>query len=224
MASETLHISRQKGSDFCQENKTHDPIEQVECQNSCSSFCQCSKRSASDGSAFCFRERCSGQKLVEDEIDGPGKIKPIDSIVLSEPTIRHVENADENACSHCENESCKACGAVQPQDYRRTQKGNSANSLQDLFLQDNYDDGEDDDSDWEPVNHLLIKKWFCYNCTMPNFDDVFHCDVCLFCFHFLDIPAMPNFDDIFHCDVCLLCFHFLDIPKIYQIPYITCKI
>ncbi|XP_020087205.1 histone deacetylase 15 isoform X1 [Ananas comosus] len=178
MASETLHISRQKGSDFCQENKIHDPIEQVDCQNSCSSFCQCSKRSASDGSTFCFRERCSGQKLVEDENDGPGKINPIDSNVLSEPTIRHVENADENACSHCENESCKACGAMQPQDYRRTHKGNSANSLQDLFLQDNYDDGEDDDSDWEPVSHLLIKKWFCYNCTMPNFDDVFHCDVC----------------------------------------------
>ncbi|KAI0527013.1 hypothetical protein KFK09_002609 [Dendrobium nobile] len=55
------------------------------------------------------------------------------------------------------------------------------NTLCDLHHQENYGDDEydeEDDSDWEPVNHLVFKKWFCSNCTMPNFDDVYHCDVC----------------------------------------------
>ncbi|XP_042430363.1 histone deacetylase 15-like isoform X2 [Zingiber officinale] len=49
-------------------------------------------------------------------------------------------------------------------------------TLQELYLQDEYDD--EDDSDWEPVSPFIIKKWFCTNCTMPNFDDVCHCEVC----------------------------------------------
>jgi len=54
------------------------------------------------------------------------------------------------------------------------QKGST---LEDLYMQDQYDDEDDDDSGCEPVNHFIIKKWFCSNCTMPNFDDACHCDV-----------------------------------------------
>lgn len=55
------------------------------------------------------------------------------------------------------------------------------NTFCDLHHHESYGDDdydEEDDSDWEPINHLVIKKWFCGNCTMPNFDDVGHCDVC----------------------------------------------
>ncbi|PKU64419.1 histone deacetylase 15 [Dendrobium catenatum] len=68
-------------------------------------------------------------------------------------------------------------GAVQF-EHNGEQRGNT---LCDLHHQENYGDDEydeEDDSDWEPVNHLVFKKWFCSNCTMPNFDDVYHCDVC----------------------------------------------
>ncbi|XVF09659.1 hypothetical protein REPUB_Repub07fG0113500 [Reevesia pubescens] len=45
--------------------------------------------------------------------------------------------------------------------------------------QDAFDDDDEDDSDWEPVQkHIEILKWFCTNCTMVNLDDVVHCDIC----------------------------------------------
>lgn len=55
---------------------------------------------------------------------------------------------------------------------------------EDLTLQDmyNYQDGVDDDeddSDWEPLQKpTSVVTWFCVNCTMVNFEDVVHCDVC----------------------------------------------
>ncbi|XWS48328.1 hypothetical protein CRYUN_Cryun13aG0066100 [Craigia yunnanensis] len=45
--------------------------------------------------------------------------------------------------------------------------------------QDAFDDDDEDDSDWEPVQkHIEILKWFCTNCTMVNLDDIVHCDIC----------------------------------------------
>ena len=60
--------------------------------------------------------------------------------------------------------------------------------------QDAFDDDDEDDSDWEPVQkHIEILKWFCTNCTMVNLDDVVHCDVCLFILFLilLIIPTPP---------------------------------
>ncbi|XP_039057543.1 histone deacetylase 15-like, partial [Hibiscus syriacus] len=53
-------------------------------------------------------------------------------------------------------------------------------TLRDMFNDQNaFDDDDEDDSDWEPVQkHIEILKWFCTNCTMVNLDDVFHCDIC----------------------------------------------
>ncbi|GMI99538.1 histone deacetylase 15 [Hibiscus trionum] len=53
-------------------------------------------------------------------------------------------------------------------------------TLQDMYNnQDAFDEDDEDDSDWEPVQkHIEIFKWFCTNCTMVNLDDVFHCDIC----------------------------------------------
>lgn len=53
-------------------------------------------------------------------------------------------------------------------------------TFQDMYHnQDAFDDDDEDDSDWEPVQkHIEILKWFCTNCTMVNLDDVFLCDIC----------------------------------------------
>ncbi|MBA0657428.1 hypothetical protein Goklo_009713, partial [Gossypium klotzschianum] len=53
-------------------------------------------------------------------------------------------------------------------------------TFQDMYNnQDAFDDDDEDDSDWEPVQkHIEILKWFCTNCTMVNLDDVFLCDIC----------------------------------------------
>ncbi|XP_039045347.1 histone deacetylase 15-like isoform X2 [Hibiscus syriacus] len=52
-------------------------------------------------------------------------------------------------------------------------------TIQDIYNQDAFDDDDEDDSDWEPVQKSIdIMKWFCTNCTMVNIDDVVHCDIC----------------------------------------------
>lgn len=54
-------------------------------------------------------------------------------------------------------------------------------TFQDMYESQNLlDDEDEDDSDWEPLEkHVEVMKWFCTNCTMLNFDDIDHCDVCL---------------------------------------------
>ncbi|KAK3189930.1 hypothetical protein Dsin_029491 [Dipteronia sinensis] len=54
-------------------------------------------------------------------------------------------------------------------------------TVQDMYNQESFDDEDEDDSDWEPMQkHVEIKKWFCTNCTMVNLDDVdiVYCDTC----------------------------------------------
>lgn len=69
----------------------------------------------------------------------------------------------------------EACSTAPQQRVSRQSTGST---LQDLSnMEEQYDDEDDDDSDWEPVMRLISKKWFCVNCTMPNFDDVSYCDV-----------------------------------------------
>lgn len=53
-------------------------------------------------------------------------------------------------------------------------------TFQDMYESQNLlDDEDEDDSDWEPLQkHVEVMKWFCTNCTMLNFDDIDHCDVC----------------------------------------------
>ncbi|KAH7549304.1 hypothetical protein JRO89_XS13G0012000 [Xanthoceras sorbifolium] len=52
-------------------------------------------------------------------------------------------------------------------------------TVQDMYNQESFDDDDEDDSDWEPIQkHVEIMKWFCTNCTMVNLDDVVRCDIC----------------------------------------------
>ncbi|GAV68945.1 hypothetical protein CFOL_v3_12448, partial [Cephalotus follicularis] len=59
-----------------------------------------------------------------------------------------------------------------------------AKQLKDMTLQDIYNiqglfEDNDDDTNWVPVQKIVeIKKWFCTNCTMVNFGDDVHCDIC----------------------------------------------
>ncbi|XP_073006215.1 histone deacetylase 15-like isoform X2 [Typha latifolia] len=184
MESETLHNGSQKGRNFSRENKVRSEIHQAPCESSFSCPYECNKRSSPDGinGTLYPNERNLEERLLEEKNDGHCNPSTIHSDIASTyetcnsaPNLRSIGNADENACLHDKNESCKACECVQPQNCQRTHNGST---LEDLYLQDVYDDEDDEDSDWEPVNHFVIKKWFCSNCTMSNFYDVSHCDVC----------------------------------------------
>lgn len=56
---------------------------------------------------------------------------------------------------------------------------NGVLTLEDIYnLPDELDDDEDD-SDWEPLlEPLAVRKWFCTNCTMVNFDGFDFCETC----------------------------------------------
>ncbi|XP_010905063.1 histone deacetylase 15 isoform X3 [Elaeis guineensis] len=151
-------------------------VDQVESQSNFSLLYECHGKSAPEGSkgSLYFGENCLEQKLLGENNDELCNARTTQSdlsdCMADEPTprLRNVVNADENACLHGQQESCEA-------EENLKQK---SSTLQDLYAQEYYDDEDDDDSDWEPASHFVIKKWFCANCTMPNFDDVCHCDVC----------------------------------------------
>lgn len=63
--------------------------------------------------------------------------------------------------------------------FQKNGKRQNDMSIEDMYKQYEYDEEDDDDSDWEPLQkHIEVLKWFCANCTMVNFDDAVHCDVC----------------------------------------------
>ncbi|KAK6127715.1 hypothetical protein DH2020_038555 [Rehmannia glutinosa] len=67
---------------------------------------------------------------------------------------------------------------------QKNAKRKSDMTLEEMYNnQYDFEDDEDDDSDWEPSalpdpNVVEIPKWFCINCTMVNIGVDFHCDVC----------------------------------------------
>ncbi|KAK4409587.1 Histone deacetylase 15 [Sesamum angolense] len=67
---------------------------------------------------------------------------------------------------------------------QKNAKRKSDMTLEEMYnSQHDFEDDEDDDSDWEPSalpdhNVVEIPKWFCLNCTMVNIGDDLHCDVC----------------------------------------------
>ncbi|XP_027168937.1 histone deacetylase 15 [Coffea eugenioides] len=61
----------------------------------------------------------------------------------------------------------------------KTGKRQNDMTLEDIYNKEYNFDDDDDDSDWDPLEkNIEVLKWFCVNCTMVNFDDVVHCDVC----------------------------------------------
>ncbi|KAF8714153.1 hypothetical protein HU200_028162 [Digitaria exilis] len=95
----------------------------------------------------------------------------------------HAESADPDGCLTAKNGSSMAVDDL-PQEFEIEQAGAT---LQDLFF---ANDEEEDDSDWDPTSSLVLNRWFCLNCTMPNVDDTTHCLNC----HELKGSALGGYD------------------------------
>ncbi|XP_062116943.1 histone deacetylase 15 isoform X2 [Humulus lupulus] len=62
---------------------------------------------------------------------------------------------------------------------KKARRHNKELTFQDMYDINDLFDEDDDDSDWEPLQkHVEVVRWFCPNCTMLNFDDIVHCDIC----------------------------------------------
>ncbi|XP_020529285.1 histone deacetylase 15 isoform X2 [Amborella trichopoda] len=81
---------------------------------------------------------------------------------------------------NCDLPSFEGSNAPSAHSHLKRHKDGSFQDLINLYNEQDYlEDDDDNDSDWDPFSASLVnKKWFCINCTMANFDDVLHCDVC----------------------------------------------
>lgn len=181
MAPETVCLSSHIGNELGGESKIHNKSDQGKCQSrfSCSHG---DSQKSKESDTLSFRGSCIEQNINVRNDDVACNSKTLYSEnVLESGAGRCIQNpesnisADGSACLHGEQGGSETTNATESQHYLGMQKGST---LQDLYLQEYYDDEDDDDIDWEPVERLILRKWFCTNCTMPNFDDVCHCDVC----------------------------------------------
>lgn len=52
-------------------------------------------------------------------------------------------------------------------------------TMEDIYNNPDELEDDEDDSDWEPfLEPLAVRKWFCTNCTMVNFDGFVFCEAC----------------------------------------------
>ncbi|XP_039789892.1 histone deacetylase 15-like isoform X4 [Panicum virgatum] len=79
--------------------------------------------------------------------------------------------AGPDGCLIATNGSCMAVDEL-TQQFEREQAGAA---LEDLVFSN---DEEEDDSDWDPASGLVMNRWFCLNCTVPNVDEVMYCLNC----------------------------------------------
>ncbi|KAM0852262.1 hypothetical protein ACQ4PT_051863 [Festuca glaucescens] len=96
----------------------------------------------------------------------------------------HIDSAGcgHDGCLHGNNGSCMAC------DDQESDREHGGHTLDDLFF---FNDEEEDDIDWEPSARLVENRWFCLNCTVPNMDEVTHCQNC----HELKGSEVAGYDD-----------------------------
>ncbi|PKA56996.1 Histone deacetylase 15 [Apostasia shenzhenica] len=167
MPSEPLCMTGQKDGSFAGNHKMCHEINH-DCQNCFSS----SQDKNINSSLEEVSSLCYAQNVMEEGAIGGCNFVNIEADFVPESkkaifmqNLKNDGNADDGS------------NAGEFEVYQRQQRGNLVN---DLYNQEHFDDDydEDDDSDWEPLNHLVMKKWFCGNCTMPNFDDVCQCEVC----------------------------------------------
>lgn len=168
MASELLCMSAKKGSRYCGESKVNGRVDNFDCQS-------CNSCSSKDAGKSC-------PQVISGILCHSGSC-------IQEDLLKKTNATHWNAGNTCSNIDHATCDVAHLQQNLTRHEGNS---LQDLCMQDHYDDEDEDDSDWEPVNHFYIKKWFCTNCTLPNFDDVSHCDVWYFPSSLLVISQFTN--------------------------------
>lgn len=118
-------------------------------------------RSHADGKAS--KEDCGACSFTSDSADAL-----VEDIKGSVARSGHAESTDPDGCLTAKNGSCMAVDDLQ-QEFEIEQAGAT---LEDLFF---ANDEEEDDSDWDPASSLVLNRWFCLNCTMPNVDDITHC-------------------------------------------------
>lgn len=180
MASKALCTHAEKGEISFGENKGLEEDHQGE-RRSCWSWSNerhgKSAAQSINGSTS-LNEHCHKDNHLGDHVGGSSSRKS-NNLEFSErgvdkplSGVRTVNNTCEQIYLHVDHDD--AYNSVQLQQYMKHPRNST---IRDLYFQEQYDEDDDDDSDWEPVSPFVIKKWFCANCTMPNFDDVCHCEV-----------------------------------------------
>ncbi|RWR95782.1 Histone deacetylase superfamily [Cinnamomum micranthum f. kanehirae] len=159
-----------KDTEFATENRRRKRINGAQCQSSVG--CSSERQGCLESEGMCSRGmRPNGNTMtsLNERIrrDNRSESKSsTNSVVVNDG---HAADCDDEQHPFHESSS------------QRCMRQQNAQTLQDLYNQEEYidDDDEDDDSDWEPLQkHADRKKWFCTNCTMANYDDVVHCNVC----------------------------------------------
>ncbi|KAF3773013.1 Histone deacetylase 15 [Nymphaea thermarum] len=140
----------------------------------------------------------AGKEQIGDAVGESGKrVKAsvqnlIENVVQQKDEASEMGTASRGVCSRNgsvsghpgENPNSDVLTAVSTQS-RLQRRAHGDSPLEDLVnwyhQQDQPEDDDDDegDSDWEPhLQPTVSEKWLCINCTMPNFDNVLHCDFC----------------------------------------------
>ncbi|KAM7268463.1 hypothetical protein ACFE04_010629 [Oxalis oulophora] len=90
----------------------------------------------------------------------------------------HVENGGEEHAHHISDENVQPDVELGSKRARQPKEITSEDLYHDDFF--DYDDEEEDDSDWDPIltEPAEIMKWFCQNCTMSNFGSDVLCCMC----------------------------------------------
>ncbi|RCV09600.1 hypothetical protein SETIT_2G042600v2 [Setaria italica] len=120
--------------------------------------------SHTDGKAS--KENCGACSFTYDHADAI-----VEDVKVAVARSGHAESADHDGCQTAKNRSCMAVDDL-PQEFEREQAGAT---LEELFFSN---DEEEDDSDWDPSSSLVVNRWFCLNCTMPNVDEITNCLNC----------------------------------------------
>jgi histone deacetylase 6 len=111
------------------------------------------------------KENCGAYNFTYDHADAL-----VEDVKVAVARPGHAESAYPDGALTAKNGSCMAVDDL-PQEFEREHAGAT---LDELFFSN---DEEEDDSDWDPTSSLVVNRWFCLNCTMPNVDEITHCMV-----------------------------------------------
>lgn len=166
--SENLHMGHLKDTEFATENRRRKRINGARCQSSVG--CSSERQGCLESEGMCSRGMRPNGNTMTSLNERIRRDNRSESKSSTNSVVVNDGHADCDGEQHPFHESSS----------QRCMRQQNAQTLQDLYNQQEYidDDDEDDDSDWEPLQkHADRKKWFCTNCTMANYDDVVHCNV-----------------------------------------------
>lgn len=116
-----------------------------------------------------------------------GKMKPCQnggSIACEDLNVRR-ENAELASCCPCSDANGKegSITVMSTEGISAAECGKAGHhrelTLEDIYNNPNDLEDDEDDSDWEPLlEPVVVRKWFCTNCTMVNVDGFVFCEAC----------------------------------------------